>query len=548
MPTAQDLDRLRALVAQLKQIGSVQTGELIRATDWNTLAAAIADLARTVLATEADSTVPAHTHLDQVGLDWFTPSVRDLIQRGPLADPATQNRLTGIEQKLTRYGSQLDSTTQTVESFRGRLTDVATNDLARQSALTGVQRSLNNVIDPRPDIAAMRASLDAVQGNLSAVQEAAAKLTVNGQILDAGALANSITSLEGFRDSFKSATGQILDAATIENELADIKGRIVTKDELTQAFKDHPLTIPPEEITGLETRLGTTLRDQFNGQLQAIQTQIQGSVDKRLNSVGDLVTSRLNEATPGITQTVTNSLSPKIDAAQQAATNAANANTQTVVAAREQSILANVNDQIAALNAGVAASVTSQVTQQINAALQTVRASVDTATARIDILTQTLTKQGATLDQNSAALAAVPQTLASLKNDLQQSVLNEINLQVAAINRSIDDRFSQFQKLQSDQIATLTNTLLAKATDVATEVATKAANNAAALLRAQLAADMQTVARAQATAILNDQVKMLVTSTVKDQLAGLPSLVASEVRRVTRPVATDPAIITTGVR
>jgi hypothetical protein len=547
MPTAQDLDRLRALVAQLQHIGSVQTGELIRATDWNALAAAIADLARAVLATEAASTVPAHAHLDQVDLDWFTPAVRDLVQRGPLADPAVQNRLTGIEQKLTRHGSQLDSATQTVESFRGRLTDVATNDLARQSALTSVQRTLNNVIDQRPDIAAMRASLDAVQGNLSAVQEAAAKLTVNGQILDAGALASNITILQAFRDSFKSANGQMLDAATMENELANINGRLVTKDDLTQAFKDHPLTLPPEEITGIETRLGTTLRDQFNGQLKTFQTQIQGSVDQRLNGVGDLVTSRLNEAAPGIAQTVTDSLGAKIDAAEQAAIKAANANTQTAIATREQSILADVGDQIAALNAGVVASVTSQVTQQLDTALQSVRASVDTATARINSLTQIVTKQGAGLDQHSTALAAVSQTLASLKNDLQKTVLDEINLQVAAINRSIDDRFSQLKNLQNDQITTLTNTLLTKATDVAADAATKTANNAVAQLRTQLMADMQAVARDQATAILNDQVKKLVTSTVKDQLAGLSPMIAAEVQRVTRTGVIKPAIVEGGL-
>src|SRR5262249_50799689 len=146
MATAQDLTRLRAMLAQLEQIGSVQTGELIRAADWNSLASAVADLARTVLAAESDTTVPPHQHPDQVDLNWLTQPVRDLIQRGGLSDPATQNRLTNLEQNLQRFGTRLDGTSKNVEDFRGRLTDVATNDLARQSAVSSVQRSLANVI------------------------------------------------------------------------------------------------------------------------------------------------------------------------------------------------------------------------------------------------------------------------------------------------------------------------------------------------------------------------------------------------------------------
>src|SRR5215831_9183848 len=213
MATAQDLARLRAMLTQLVQIGSVQTGELIRAADWNALASAVADLARTVLAAETDTTIPPHEHPDQVSLDWLTQPVRDLIQRGGVSDPAAQNRLSTLEQNLQRFGDRLDTTAQNVDDFRGRLTDVATNDLARQSAVTSVQRALGNVVDPRPDIAAMRASLDAVHANLTAVQQAASALTQNGAPIDVGGLVTRVTGLEGFRDSFRAANGQLLDAA-----------------------------------------------------------------------------------------------------------------------------------------------------------------------------------------------------------------------------------------------------------------------------------------------------------------------------------------------
>src|SRR5215831_540514 len=216
MPTAQDLNTLRTLLAQLQTVSSFQPGDLIRAADWNTLAGVVAQLAQAVLAAESATTVPPHQHLDQVDLTWFTHQVNDLIQRGPLADPAAQNRLTALEQTQGRLQSNLDAATSALSDLRSRVSDVATNDLVRQTAITSVQRTLSSVADPGPAIAAMRASLDSVQSSLATVQQAASSLVVNGKPVDIGALAGRLTSVERFRDGFKSANGQLLDGATLD--------------------------------------------------------------------------------------------------------------------------------------------------------------------------------------------------------------------------------------------------------------------------------------------------------------------------------------------
>jgi len=532
MPTAQDLDTLRALLGKLQTVSSFQPGELIRAADWNTLAGVVAELAQAVLATESTATVPPHQHLDQVDLTWFTNQVNDLIQRGPLADPATQNRLTALQQTQTRLQSNLDAATSTLSDLRSRVSDVATSDLARQTALTNVQRTLSSVADPGPDIAAMRASLDSVQNSLATLQQAASSLVVNGQSVDVGALAGRITSLEQFREGLKSASGQSLDGATLDQRFAQLQGTAVTQDQLTQAFADHPVQIPADQINALETRLGTTLRDQVSTQLQAFQAQVQSNLDTRLAGVSDLVNSRISDAMPGLTQTLTANLNASIAAAQKAATDAANTSAQAAIAAREQAIRADLGAQIAGVNAGLNTAVTTQVTQQLGVSLQGIQGSLTAATQKLDAVTATVTQQGATLQDQATQLAAVPQTLANLKNDLQQSVLSEVNLQVTAINRSISDQFAAFQKTQADQLAVATQNILSQATTAATQAATTAANNAANSVRAQIVADMQTVARQQATTVLNTQIKSAVVSAVSEQFAAVPGMVASEVQRV----------------
>jgi hypothetical protein len=533
MATAQDLARLRAMLTQLQQIGAVQTGELIRAADWNALASAVADLARTVLAAETDTTVPPHQHLDQVDINWLTQPLNDLIQRGSMSDPAAQNRLTTLEQNLQRYGAQLDSTSKNIEDFRGRLTDVATNDLARQAAVTSVQRSLNSVIDPRPDIAAMRSSLDAVQSNLTSVQQVAAALTVNGVPIDVGALSNRVTGLESFRASFQGANGQLLDAATLENEIASIRGSSVTQDQLTQAFKDNPPVIPADQINALETRLGTTLRDQVNATLSTFQTQVNGTLDSRLSTVGDLVNSRLNDAIPGVTQTVTTAVNANIATAQKSATDAANANTATVVAGREQAIRNDFASQIAAVNTGISTAVGAQVAQQMTAALQTVNASLDAASQKVDAVTAQLNQQAAAGQTQAASLAQLTQSVAVMQNNLQQFVLSQINLQVATINRGIDDRFTTFQRTVNDQITAATRDIVSRATDAANVAATNAANNAVAGMQTQLVAQMQSVARDQANAVFTQINRTTTTVTGNTGVITRAGGLAGEIKGVT---------------
>ncbi len=532
MPTAQDLDTLRALLAQLQTVSSFQPGELIRAADWNTLAGVVAQLAQLVLAAESAATVPPHQHLDQVDLTWFTQQVSDLMQRGPLSDPAAQNRLTALEQTQTRLQSNLDAATSTITGLRSRVSDVATNDLVRQTAITNVQRTLTSVADPGPQIAAMRASLDSVQGSLATVQQAASSLVVGGKPIDVGALAGRLTNLEQFRDGLKSASGQLLDGATLDQRFSQLQTSAVTQDQLTQAFKDHPIEIPADQINNLETRLGTTLHDQVNTQLQTFQTQVQSSVDTRFSSVGDLVNSRIGDAVPGLTQTLTTNLSASITAAQKAATDAANASAQAAIAASEKAIRAELGAQIASVNSGLTAAVNAQVTQQLSVSLQSIQGSLTAASQKLDAVTATVTQQGATLKDQATQLASVPQTLASLKNDLQQSVINQVNLQVATINRNISDQFAAFQKTQSDQLSVATQNILTQASSAATQAATTAATNAANTMRAQITADMQSIAQQQATAIMNAQVKSAVTTAVNAQFAAVPGMVATEVQRV----------------
>jgi hypothetical protein len=539
MATPEDLDRLRALLTQLTQIGSAQRGELIRAEDWNGLVRSVADIARAVLAADASPVIPPHDHLDQVTQEWLVPQLRDLLERGGLSDPAVQNRLSQIEQTLSRFSQKLDSNESKVEDFRGRITDVASRDLVRESAIANVRRAIDNVADPRPDIQAMRASLGVIQKDITTVQEIASRLSVDGVTVDVGQVVTRVNDLEQFRDRFRAANGELLDATTIERRLAEVSTRNVSQDQLTEALANVNVAISQDQIDGLQTRFETASREQVNAVLDNFRGEVNTTIGTRLGDVATLVSQNVNIALPGLTASITSTLNQHIDASERAAADAAVAVATRMLDDREKSIRADMATQLSDVTAGIIGSVRTEVSLQLATGLAGVTTGITATNARIDQLATVSNKQTEQLEAQAAATAQITQDNAALRVELRTLVRDEIGLQVSAINRSIDDRFTAFQKAQDDTLTAMAADIRTVALDAARKVAQDTATAASQATRTQVLAEMRSVAREEATILVRDQVRLAVTDAVKEHTASIPGLIATEIRRTTGTTLID---------
>ena len=531
MPTAQDLQRLRGLLTQLNAISNVQRGELIRAEDWNTLVAAVTDVAQAVLAEDAAQTVPPHEHLDQVGSAWLSPQLREIFERGPLADPAAQQRLLELEQNLKRLADRIDESRTNVDDFRKRLTDVATRDLEREAAVTNVRRAVDNVLDPRPDLLNIRNTLASVQREIGTVMQAASRLTVDGQVVDLGSVVNRVGELEGFRNRLRGANGEVLDGAAIERRIGEVANRTVSQQQLDDAIRTRPTQVSPEVLSGIEDRLGTNLRNQVSERLGTFSDELRGDVNNRLSGVGDLVNSRLNDALPGVTQSITTNLNASIATARREAIDSAIAGAGQTLNTREQAIRADLTAGLADVRAGIPATVRTEVGQQLPGQLATIRTDLTAVTRRVDLVSAQATRHDDTINQHSVAIAAIPQDQTNLRNELRTSLLAEVELRSANIARSLDDRLNNFDRAQSDRFRNLTDDLRKLSSDTALRIATDTATAQLRDMRAQMLAEMRTVAREEVTVGVRDQVRTSVNEAVKEQFATVPQLIATEVRR-----------------
>jgi hypothetical protein len=539
MPTPDDLNRLRALLTQLEAIGDVRRGELIQAEDWNSLVLAVADIARAVLAAAAAVAVPAHEHKEQVIADWLAPPLRDLLERGPLSDPAVQKRLAEIEQTLRRFNDTLDANEQKVEEFRGRMTDVSSRDLEREAAITSVRRSLEAVVDPRPDLQNMRTTLGVIQRDMSTVLEAASRLNVGGAVVDMRAVLTRIAQLEQLRDRFRLANGELLDAATIERRIAEIANRSVSQGQLDDILRNRQVEISPNQLAGVETRVGANLREQVSGALNSFRTDVNADIANRFQDINAIVDARVNDALPAIRGTITAELSARIDAAQQAAITNAVAAAQRAIDASAATLRGEMSARVTEVLTGIGATVRAEVTQRLATEMTVIRASLDASTARLDTLTTQVNRIDEAQRQHATTLAAIPQQFVALRNELRGLVVSEIDVRTTALNRTVTDRLTAFEKAQNDQFTALAKELQNRAADTSRAVAVEAAQAETRSLRAALLAEMRGIAREEIAVAIRDQLRPAVTEAVREQTAAIPGLVAAEVRRVsgsTRPV------------
>src|SRR5437867_6395932 len=241
MPTSADLDRLEALVTRLTPLTETAPGELIRAEDWNLVVGALIEVARAAIAEGGpDGEVPPHEHPDQVAPGWLTPGLRDLLERGPLADPAAAGKVGDLERRLGRLTDAADGIRGDITSMRASVSEVATRDLKREASVTQIRRVVEGIGDARDDVATLRGTLSSLQDSVKVAVDVSSRLTIDGQPVDMEAVGTRLKAVEQVRDRLKLPDGNLLDATAFEKRLGDLQGTLVTEQELDEALKNRP--------------------------------------------------------------------------------------------------------------------------------------------------------------------------------------------------------------------------------------------------------------------------------------------------------------------
>ena len=384
MPTVVELQRLEALLDQLVPLATIQRGNLIRAQDWNTVVGALIELSRALLATDSARVVPPHDHPDQVTTGWLDPRLRNLLQQGPLADPAGVARVNELDRKMERLTGRLEQFGGDIGAVRERVNDVSTRDLTRQSDLTAVNRVVQGMADSREDVRSLRETLGSVQADLLQALEASQKLTINGQPADLNALNERLVGVEELRDRLRTPAGDIFDATALEMRLTELTNTLVTQAQLDDALKNRTVQLDDNQASQLKEAVTADLRNQFEMAGERLAEDIRSSVSGQLAGIDQAVSRAVADALPELKKNILAEARLEISVAVEEGNKELEAIFNLRLDETATSLGQDFSAKITDLQNSLPASIASEVKSGVSAAIRPLRSDLAQMLLRVD--------------------------------------------------------------------------------------------------------------------------------------------------------------------
>jgi chromosome segregation ATPase len=275
------LTLLAQLVDRLKPIGQQAPGAPLRASDWNSLVAAIGDLARLIVArADADralldkSFAPAnHEHGGAVLLSWLDGPTRTLIERAANGSVEQSVAIDRLAAEMRAIGEQVAALAQALQALKAGVDGVKDNDEARARQVERMQLDVETAksLERRVGrIASNVEGFDAARRDLLAFRDSLTD--ANGQRLDLEALRKQAGLVEDLRARLTLADGQLASLKDLERKLARLETRDTqTRDGVKGAVRDALADATIFDSAGLVDRLSGQVRADFEPRLKGLE-------------------------------------------------------------------------------------------------------------------------------------------------------------------------------------------------------------------------------------------------------------------------------------
>ena len=244
MSRAESLELLNSLITGLAPLGDMTPGRPLRATEWNDLVGAIRTMANLAVARERttddyldDRYAPIdHQHLGQIGLEWFEPSTRALLEQNVNGAVEQKADLKAARDEIAQLRTAFDDLRRQVATLRGDQDGLRDSDTARIKDIDRVAvrvESLRNVegrvsgLDQR--LGSMSTDLQAALAFRNELRDPA------GNAIDVRGMGERIASLEGIRDNLRTASGELVQIRELESAVARLEERNLERADLDEA-------------------------------------------------------------------------------------------------------------------------------------------------------------------------------------------------------------------------------------------------------------------------------------------------------------------------
>jgi hypothetical protein len=455
MAGVEELDRLAAMLRRLRPLAEQQAGELIRAEDWNLLVGAVMETARAMVESEA-RVVPAHDHPDQVQVGWLDPRLRQLVESGPLGDPAELARLAALERADERAKKALDSLHAELEKLRTRLRDVSTRDLERESSVNVVRRKVEGIADGRDDVLAVRAGLDSMRERVGRAVELAELLEQGGQAVDVGDLAERVDSLEELRENLLLPSGERFDAGSLERRLTELTNTLVTEAELDDALKERRAVLDPADRASIGDELITRVEADLAIRDAKLQADLATRTDERLANIDALVARAIAETAPALTDAVVARFGNELDARLAAVREQAATDARSELDTRGSELEGRLGGRLDELTRGLDEQVRGEVDRVLERALPgAVQRQIGDMGTRVADLTERAQRAEAAAGGLSARIDSLQGGLRDGLAGVRTEVASTLDRRIAETEQRVDEKLAQIEPRIDERVGGL---------------------------------------------------------------------------------------------
>lgn len=477
MPTEAEIDRLQGLITQLAPLAKRASGDLIKSADWDLVVDSLIAVARAQVAEQALPVKP-HEHSEQVSIGWLDPKLRQLVEGGPLADPAQVARLGDVERRAERLEAAQTGLTDDTKQVRELVHEVSSRDLERQAAMTELRRLVENLSNAKDDVVAVRATLKALDDKVRDAVEIGAALSVDGSTVNMTDVLTRIDVLDQLRGRLTLPTGETLDAAEFQKQLAKLRNDMATQDDIDEALKLRPVELPEESRAALETDLGTRFTAELATSNASLKEEIAQSTDEKLGQVDTKVAQAVADATPTITAGVVDTLRPEITAAVDGAVTQVTDTASKLVDTSGTSLRDEFNATVKELAGALPDMIAADVGRRLEDALGSMQGAITELDQAVATIGRSLKSFDANLGGLSARIEDVAASDAAALEKLAGTLTKEFNIQLEELRSRIgfteleltkyidaqiadtrSDLLAETKVLVSDEVATVTETL-----------------------------------------------------------------------------------------
>ncbi|WP_134681114.1 hypothetical protein [Paracoccus ravus] len=532
MATIAELERLEALVANLKGLAGKQRGELIEAETWNRLVSAVIDIGRATIEDRSDE-VPRHSHSDQVALDWLDPKLKALVLEGGLGNPASAAQFDRLDRQFEKLGRSLQDLEDRLGRLQADLSSVATRDVEREASVGTALRKLDGVFDAREDVAGLRGSLRLLEGQVRTAAELSERLRDDtGNDLDFNALARRITTLEALGERLKLPDGNDFGGDAYARDLGQLRAELVTEAELREALEGIRNNFSADLRSDVLEAARAAALEANAGAIEGLGRDLRAEQQARIRSLEETLDTRIGAATGDLRESI-------LADARGEQTGLLDRRLENFSADRDREMdrrFGSFAQELDGRFAGQAQRLQEDVTALVRADLGT---ALDDFSGRIGGIETSTTGLEAKLSEVSQALSGAAARIEAVNRDLlaaDSRIAAQLSDRIGRIEVSLDEKIRNaadasrvaMREERAAELALMRDQLTTDLTRSLREVA----RTEVAISTTQLRGEMTEIADARiASGMAAIRAQVLETSAVSD--ARLAGLVSAEVRRAT---------------